>query len=78
MLDPALVQLLAVIGRAADNVAEEVQARHPDVPWNAIADRGGRLIREYDTIDFVAVWSVVHDDLPLLVEQLEAIVADDA
>ena len=78
MLDLALVQLLAVIGRAADNVPEEVQARHSDVPWKVIADRGGRLIREYDTIDFDAVWSVIHDDLPLLVEQLEAIVADDA
>ena len=36
-----------------------------------------RLIHGYDTINFDIVWSVIQDELPSLVEQLEAIVADD-
>ena len=73
----ALLQLLSVIGRASNNVPDDIQARHSAVPWKDLADRGDRLPRCYDTINFDTVWSVIQDELPSLVEQLEAIVADD-
>ena len=74
----ALLQLLSVIGRASDNVPEDIQARHSAVPWKDLADRGNQLLRCYDTINFDIVWAVIQDELPPLVKQLDTILVETA
>ena len=77
MLNLSLVRLLNIVGEAATRVPEEFRTRYSAIPWRAMSNMRNRLVHGYDTINFDTVWSVIQDELPLLVEQLESIVADD-
>ena len=56
MLQLSLVQLIEMIGEAANRVTP--QRRHPDIPWaDAIAARN-RMIHGYDSIEYDVVWQI--------------------
>ncbi len=69
----ALVQLIEIVGESAGCVGSEIRAAHPAVPWQLAADTRHRLIHGYDLIEYAVVFDTVKVDLPLLVEQLDAI-----
>lgn len=75
-LNLALVRLMEVIGEAATRVPEEFRARYPQVPWRDVADLRNRLIHGYDTVDFDRLWAILRQDIPSLIDQLEAILRD--
>ena len=77
MLNLALVRLMEVIGEAAGRVPENFRSRHPQVPWRDITDLRNRLIHGYDSVDFDRLWTIIQDDLPRLIEQLEIIVEQE-
>jgi uncharacterized protein with HEPN domain len=66
----ALTRLIEIIGEAANRVPEEFRQTHPDIPWMAIIGMRNRLIHGYDEVDPDFLWSVVSDDLPSLINQL--------
>ena len=76
MLNLALVRLMEVIGEASRRVPEDFRCRHEQVPWRDIADFRNRLIHAYESVDFDTLWSIIQKDLPLLIDQLEAIIAE--
>ena len=76
MLNLALVRLSEIVGEAATRIPEAFRSRHPQVPWRDVADLRNRLIHGYDTVNFDILWTIVQDDLPPLIEQLEAIIAE--
>ena len=70
----ALVRLMEVVGEAAGRVPEDFRSRYPQVPWRDVADLRNRLIHGYDTINFDILWTILQDDLPPLIEELEVII----
>ena len=76
LLNLALVRLVEVIGEAASRVPEEFRSRHPQVPWRQTMGMRNRLIHGYDTVNFDILWTIIQEDLPPLIEQLEAIVSE--
>ena len=70
----AVVRELEVLGEAAARVSDDVRAEHPDIPWPQIVGLRNRLIHEYFRVQLDVVWSVVANELPSLIEQMEAIV----
>jgi uncharacterized protein with HEPN domain len=77
LLNLGLVRLLNIVGEAATRVPEGFRAQNAAVPWRDMSDMRNRLVHAYDTINFDIVWSVIQDELPPLVEQLDAIVRSD-
>jgi uncharacterized protein with HEPN domain len=73
MLNLALVRLMEIIGEAAVRTPEVFRSRYPQIPWRDVADLRNRLIHGYDTVDFDILWTIIQEDLPPLIEQLEAI-----
>ena len=71
----ALVKLIEIVGEAASRVTAERQQAHPDIPWRDIVAMRNRLIHGYFDIDLDRVWDTVTDDLPPLLDQLEAALA---
>jgi uncharacterized protein with HEPN domain len=75
-LNLSLVRLVEVIGEAAARIPDDFRARYPQVPWRQIVGIRHRMIHDYDVIDFDILWVVLRQDLPPLIEQLEAIVRE--
>ena len=69
----AIIKSIEIIGEAAARVSESCKATHSQIPWPQIVGMRNRLIHAYFDIDLDRVWDTVIDDIPTLVEQLEAI-----
>jgi uncharacterized protein with HEPN domain len=72
----ASVRLLEIIGEAAARTPAEERDQHPAIPRRRISSMRNRHIHGYDAVDLAIVWSVLDEDLPELVAQLESIVVD--
>ena len=67
----AIVRVVEVIGGAASRVSGERRGEYPAIPWARIIGMRNRLIHGYDT-----VWQTVRESVPLLIAELEPIVAE--
>ncbi len=74
VLTLALIQLLEIIGEAANGIAADSREKHTEIPWTSIIRMWNRLIHGYFDVDREIVWQTITDDLPILQKQLEAIV----
>lgn len=71
MLSLAIVRLLEIVGEAAAHVSESVQASQSGIPWRQITSARNRLIHGYFDVDLDIVWTILQDDLPPMIAQLE-------
>jgi len=68
----ALVQKITVIGEAASRVSAETRALLPDLPWRDMIGMRNRVVHQYWEVAAPRLWQTVHEELPILVEQLTA------
>ena len=61
---------LELIGEAAPHVPDTVRSASPEVPWRQLIATRNRLIHGYLGIDNDTLWSIVRDDLPVLLPAL--------
>jgi uncharacterized protein with HEPN domain len=74
--DGVLLRLI-FIGEAAAQLPPAVRQRSPEVPWSdAIAFRN-RVVHGYATINWTIVWRTAIRSIPVLREQVAAILARD-
>ncbi len=78
MLRAALEWCLTVIGEAASQLTPELRAELASVPWGQIVGMRNRLVHGYYLIEADIVWDTVTEDLPLLLDALEAWLAREA
>ncbi len=69
----ATVRNLELIGEAARNIPEAVKDAAPEVPWRMIIATRNRLIHGYLGIDSDTLWSIIQDDIPNLLKQLQVL-----
>lgn len=74
MLQDAIVRQLTILGEAAARVSDEYRATCPDVPWRDVVGMRNRLVHDYWDTDVGEVWRTVTNDLPRLVDTLEALI----
>ena len=67
----AVERKLQLISEAAIRLADQAEARCPDLPWPDIRGIGNWLRHQYDRVDVQTVWYTVKNDLP----RLKAVVA---
>ena len=72
-LQRAFVRSLEVIGEAAKRVPDDFRIANPHIEWRAMAGMRDRLIHNYFGVDLELVWDVVRNRIPVLREQLAAI-----
>jgi len=67
----AITRNIELIGEAATRIPEEIRASNPNIPWRQIIATRNQLIHGYLGIDNDVLWSIVQDDIPSLLQQLQ-------
>lgn len=66
----ATVRNLELIGEAATHIPDSVRQAHDHIPWRQVIATRNRLIHGYLGIDNDTLWSIIRDDVPGLIQQL--------
>jgi len=72
----AVVRAIQLIGQAARSVSAELQAAHAEIPWREMIGMRNVVVHDYADVDLSLVWKTVRDDLPGLIERLNAILEE--
>lgn len=76
MLRRALKDCIQEIGEAAARVTDAGRSRFPDLPWPKMVGMRHILVHAYFEIDWDTIWRVASEDMPPLIELLEAAIND--
>lgn len=71
----AVLQKLIVIGEAASRLSAEFRGRHADIEWPDIISLRNIAVHEYFGINWEVVWNTATQGVPILREQIAAILA---
>lgn len=72
----ALQRLISIVGEAASKVPESVRALAPELKWRMIVGMRNVLVHDYAGSREDIVERVVRDDLPVLIEILDRLLAE--
>ena len=70
-----LIHCVQIVGEAASRMGTEFHSAHPEIPWGRILGMRNRLVHGYDDVNEDLFWLTVTDDLPVLLTQVENILA---
>jgi len=69
----ATIRNLELVGEAATHIPDQIRESNPQVSWRLIIATRNRLIHGYLGIDNDTLWSIITDDIPLLLAQLRSL-----
>lgn len=72
----AVVRAIQLIGQGARGVSGELQAAHSEIPWSGMIGMRNVVVHDYADVDLALVWKTVREDLPGLIERLNAILGE--
>jgi uncharacterized protein with HEPN domain len=67
---------LEIIGEAANNLSSALQQKYSSTPWPKIISFRNFPAHEYFGIDLELVWDIVTNNIPVLKNEIEKILAD--
>lgn len=67
----ATLRNLELIGEAATHIPDSVRDRATEIPWRMIVATRNRLAHAYLGIDDDTLWSIVQEEVPAVLLQLE-------
>lgn len=69
-LKRAIVRSLEIIGEASKKIPADKKVQWNMIEWKSMAGMRDRLIHEYMGINYLIVWDVMRNKIPLLNEQI--------
>jgi hypothetical protein len=64
--------------QAARHVPDEIQRRHPQVPWDSMRDMRNVVVHEHFGLSVEVLWRTASRDIPPLIGALESIEKTEA
>jgi uncharacterized protein with HEPN domain len=74
LIQSAVERQLEILGEACRRMSEEFRQEHPEIPWSGIIAQRNVIAHQYDEIIQEQLWSVVNENLPVLIAQLEPLI----
>jgi uncharacterized protein with HEPN domain len=71
----AVLYNLAIIGEAVRNLPSEMEAAHPEIPWDDIRGMRNIVIHEYFQVNLSIIWETVQADLVSLEFSLHQLIS---
>lgn len=73
----AVIRNFEIIGEASRNLTPAFLNQHHHIPWPEIISYRNLLIHEYFGISLKAVWDIIQNDLPELMEMIAPLLKED-
>ena len=68
-----IVHMLQVIGEAARSLSTDLKEKNPEVEWFKVIGMRNIIVHEYFRVDYSVIENVIKQNLPVLQQQIEAI-----
>ncbi|CAN5858650.1 DUF86 domain-containing protein [soil metagenome] len=78
LVQDAVIRNLEIIGEATKNLSPTLRERQLGLPWKQMAGLRDVLIHPYFGSNLETVWLVVENRLPVLLEAVQSLLADEA
>lgn len=72
----AVLRNIQVIGEATKKLSPSLSKRHGHLPWKEVAGMRDKIVHRYFGINYDVVWTVCREELPTLLPQIEALLAE--
>jgi uncharacterized protein with HEPN domain len=76
MMQDAVMHQIEIIGEASNNVSDEFQERHPELPWVFMRAVRNKIAHDYREINLNIIWDTAKNDLPPLKKQVRKLLAE--
>jgi uncharacterized protein with HEPN domain len=70
----AVLYNLAVIGKAVRDIPPELEASHPEIPWDDVRGMRNVVIHEYFQVSLSIIWQTIQEDLASLETSLRELI----
>jgi uncharacterized protein with HEPN domain len=73
-IQDAVVRNLEIIGEAANQIPDDLKGNYTLIAWNDARSMRNFLIHEYFSVDLIAVWNTIKEDLPIFRDQIQQVI----
>ncbi|MBI4365209.1 MAG: DUF86 domain-containing protein [Deltaproteobacteria bacterium] len=73
LIQDGVIRNFEIVGEASKQLSAGLKQQFPDVPWKRISGFRDILIHDYMGVDLEEVWGIVENNVPLLQQQVAAI-----
>jgi len=73
----AILRNIQIIGEASKNLPPELIAGHPEVDWSGLAGVRDIVTHRYFRVDWHLLWTSIHDELPVLKDQIRKLIKEE-
>ncbi|NJL46763.1 MAG: DUF86 domain-containing protein [Leptolyngbyaceae cyanobacterium SM2_5_2] len=70
----AVLYNLAIIGEAVRGIPLELEASHPEIPWDDVRGMRNIVIHEYFQVNLSIIWQTIQEDLVSLEASLRQLI----
>ena len=76
MMQDAVMHQIEIIGEASNNVSDEFQERHPELPWMFMRAIRNKIVHDYREVNLNVIWDTAKNDLPPVKKQVKKLLGE--